>query len=333
MELTIPKKLKQGDTVALISLSSGIAGEKKFKHRYEQGKKYIQDVLKLNVVEGRYSLKGVDFVSNHPELRAEDLMRALKNDDVKAIFSIMGGFDSYKVWSYVDPEVLKKYPKIFVGFSDSTSIHYLFLKNGIQSYYGPSVMPTFAENTGMNEYTKNYFESMIFSDAAVEVSASKEWTCEFLDWAIPENNLKPRKYQTNSGYIWTSKNESIVEGNILGGCVEVLDALFEQELLPKPSFFKDCIIFLERANLTTKPGEYERIIKHLSPYISKAKAIIHGRPDGNLYWEQELEILKEFKLPIVSNFDIGHTDPMVTLPFGGKMTINFETKKIKIKKK
>ncbi|UUD36743.1 Murein tetrapeptide carboxypeptidase [Mycoplasmopsis californica] len=333
MEFKIPKKLKPGDTVALISLSSGMAGENKFKHRYEQGKAYIRDVLKLNIFEGRYSLKGIDFVASHPELRAEDLMKALKDDNVKAIFSNIGGFDAYKIWAYIDKEVLENNPKFFVGFSDSTSVHYLFLKHGIQSYYGPSVLATFAENGGMNPYTKKYFEALLFSDAQVDIEASKEWTSEFLDWIVPENNLKPRKYQENPGYTWISKNNPVIEGTILGGCVETLDQLLEQELLPKPTFFKDSIVFLETAETNTKPIIYEKMIKRLAPYISKAKAIVHGRPYGNIYAYEQLQILKEFKLPIVSNFDIGHTDPMVTLPLGGKMIINFETKKIKIKKK
>ena len=40
-----PKKIKRGDTVAIVSLSSGIAGDKEFRHRYEQGKRDLKKFL------------------------------------------------------------------------------------------------------------------------------------------------------------------------------------------------------------------------------------------------------------------------------------------------
>ena len=45
-----PKKLNKGDMVAIVSLSSGTAGDKLFKHRYEQGKKRIEEVFGLKVI-------------------------------------------------------------------------------------------------------------------------------------------------------------------------------------------------------------------------------------------------------------------------------------------
>jgi muramoyltetrapeptide carboxypeptidase LdcA involved in peptidoglycan recycling len=45
-----PKKLSRGDTVAIVSLSSGLAGDKLFKHRYELGKKSLEDVYGLKLL-------------------------------------------------------------------------------------------------------------------------------------------------------------------------------------------------------------------------------------------------------------------------------------------
>lgn len=332
IDLKVPKALKEGDTVALLSLSSGLAGEKAMRTRYEQGKKYLEEVLKLKVIEGRYSLKGLEFIEKHPELRAEDLMNALRNPEVKAIVSNIGGNDSHKVAAYVDRNVISNNPKIFIGFSDATSIHYLFYKNGVQSYYGPALLTTFAENCGMNEYTLYYLKQALFNNREFKIEPSNAWTSEYLEWTIAENNTKPRKMNKNLGYTIINKTAETIEGNIYGGCIESIDRLIELEMFPKPGQFQDAIIFLETAENQTKPHEYSKMIERLSKYIRQAKAIILGRPYHNTYFKEYLDIIAKFNKPTIANFDIGHTDPMVTIPIGAKIRIDFDNNEITIKK-
>ncbi len=62
-----PKKIKRGDTVAIVSLSSGIAGDKEFRHRYEQGKKRLEEVFKLKTVTMPNALKEVSIYQNIPK--------------------------------------------------------------------------------------------------------------------------------------------------------------------------------------------------------------------------------------------------------------------------
>lgn len=73
-----PPKLKRGDKVATISLSWGGAGDKEFKHRYEIGKRRIEEIFGLKVIEMPNSLKGSKYLSENPEARAEDMMKLLK---------------------------------------------------------------------------------------------------------------------------------------------------------------------------------------------------------------------------------------------------------------
>ena len=73
-----PKKLKRGDTVAIVSLSSGMAGDELFNHRYEIGKKRLEEVFGLKVVTMPNALKGSEFLAKHPEARAKDLWMRLK---------------------------------------------------------------------------------------------------------------------------------------------------------------------------------------------------------------------------------------------------------------
>ena len=74
-----PKALKRGDTVAIVSLSSGMGGEKPLIHRYYTGIKRLESVFGLHVITMPNALKGSEYLYNHPELRAQDLMICTQN--------------------------------------------------------------------------------------------------------------------------------------------------------------------------------------------------------------------------------------------------------------
>lgn len=135
-----PKKLNVGDTVAIVSLSGGIAGEEVFKHRYELGKKRLEEVFGLKTITMPNALKGSDYLKEHPEARARDLMNAFLDKNIKAIFCNIGGDDTIRLLPYIDFNIIKNNPKIFMGYSDTTSNHFMMYKAGLVSYYGPAIM-------------------------------------------------------------------------------------------------------------------------------------------------------------------------------------------------
>ena len=65
-----PKRLYKGDKVAIISLSSGMLGEKMFIHKYNLAKKRLEE-YGLEVVAMSNALKGIDYLYRHPEARAD----------------------------------------------------------------------------------------------------------------------------------------------------------------------------------------------------------------------------------------------------------------------
>ena len=138
LDLIKPRRLNAGDKVATVSPSWGGAGDKDLIWRYEQGKKRLEDVFGLQVVEMENTLKGTDYLYNHPEKRAEDLMEAFSDKSIKGIFACIGGSESIRLLPYIDFDLIKNNPKIFMGYSDSTIIHYMCLKAGISSIYGPA---------------------------------------------------------------------------------------------------------------------------------------------------------------------------------------------------
>lgn len=184
-----PSRLKQGDTVAIVSLSSGIGGETIFRHRHEIGKERLETEFGLNVITMPNALKGIDYLDKYPEARAADLMEAFKDSRVKAIISMIGGDDTIRLLNHIDFEIIRNNPKIFMGYSDTTSNHFMMYKAGLVSFYGPCIFAEFAENVTMYEYTKNYIQKVLFQPSPnLSIEPSPVWTSEFLDWADAVNN-------------------------------------------------------------------------------------------------------------------------------------------------
>lgn len=112
-----PERLRRGDKVAIVSLSSGMLGDKQFIHKYYLGKERLEEIFGLEVMPMPHALKGSSYLYEHPEKRAEDWMEACADSSIKAIITAIGGDDGVRLLPYVDFDVLRKYPKIFLGYS------------------------------------------------------------------------------------------------------------------------------------------------------------------------------------------------------------------------
>lgn len=178
-----PNALKKGDKIAIVSLSWGGLGDEKLIHKYYIAKERLEKDFGLSVVTMPNALKGSDFVYNHPELRAKDLMNAFRDETIKGIFCAIGGSDSIRLLPYIDYGVIYNNPKIFMGYSDTTVSHFMMRKAGLVSYYGPSVMCEFGEYVKMFDYTKEAVENILFKDTTnYEVKFSNYWSDDFVDW-------------------------------------------------------------------------------------------------------------------------------------------------------
>ena len=96
----IPYKLKEGDKVAIISLSNGALGEDFVKHEIGIGIKRLE-LLGLKPVIMPNSMMGIEYLKEHPEKRAEDLKLAFMDDEIKMIITAIGGDDTYKTIPYL----------------------------------------------------------------------------------------------------------------------------------------------------------------------------------------------------------------------------------------
>jgi len=256
-----PKQLNKGDKVATISLSWGGAGD--IPHRYEAGKKQIQSEFDLEVVETKHALKSSEWIYKNPKARAEDLMEALEDKSIKAIISNIGGEESVRTLPYVDLDIIKNNPKIFIGFSDSTVTHFCFFKAGVVSFYGTSTMVGFAENNGMHKYQVDDINRTLFSNNIIGniQPITTGWTSERLAWNLPDNQDIKRKLESSSGWRFL-QGEGIKTGALLGGCLEVLEFLKDTTYWVPPSEWKGKIMFLETSEEKMKPEYFRRLLRN-----------------------------------------------------------------------
>jgi muramoyltetrapeptide carboxypeptidase LdcA involved in peptidoglycan recycling len=323
-----PPRLRPGDRVATISLSWGGAGA--FPHRYEAGKRQIEEEYGLEVVETEHSLASPEFLADHPEARAADLMAAFADPSIKGIFSNIGGDDSIRILPHVDLESIRANPKVVVGFSDTTITHFLCRKAGLVSFYGPSVLAGFAESAGMFPYLAESFRRAVFHAEPMGVIEPNPegWTVEFASWEDPATQTRRRILQPSTGWTWLQER-GVARGPLIGGCIDVLEFLKGTPLWPAPEEWDGAILFLETSEDGPSPTSVTRWLRNYAAQgiLHRLSAILFGRPGGQIdpaAFKDYDEVIRRVvaveqglgELPIVTGMDFGHTEPFMTLPMG-----------------
>lgn len=245
MNLKKPNKLQAGDKVAIVALSCGISGDKMFRWRYDLGKSVLASTFKLEVVEMENTLKGSDYLYEHPEKRAEDLMNAFKDPTIKAIFTDFGGVETIRLLPFIDFDIISKNPKIFIGYSDTTSNHFMLLKASVSSFYGPAILSDFAMAGGLMEYTKTWLTKVLFTNEIIgEIPASTHFTNDnSFPWSFEDQDI-PLRLIENPGYEFL-QGRGKVQGHLIGGCIETLESLKGTCLWPEIDKWRDAIVFFE----------------------------------------------------------------------------------------
>ena len=337
-----PKMLRPGSRIAAISLSWGGPGT--VPYRYEIGKRQFEEEFGVTVIETEHALRNAVWLSKNPEARADDLMAAFADSTIDGIISTIGGEDSIRTLPYLDLDVIRKNPKVFMGFSDTTISHAACFKVGLVPFYGPSFMAGFAENCGMFSYMVDSVRRTLFSPEPIGVLEPNRagWTVEYLPWENPENQSVRRKLNPSTGWRF-HQNEGIVEGQLFGGCVEVLDWLRGTDFFSAPTDLRGAVLFLETSEDAPPPSFLTEFVRCLAAMgiLEGLGGILLGRPGGGVdpdtfhaYDTALCEAVREEyglnEMPIVTNMDFGHTDPMFVIPMGMKARIDSTNQEITI---
>lgn len=325
--LTVPARIKKGDVIGFVSPSAG--PHPLAMHRIDQAKATLEK-LGYRVKYGTHALQSAGSVSGTIEERVADLHDMFLDPDIKMIMCTIGGNDSNQLLKYLDYSLIKKNPKIFIGYSDITVLHYAIQSQaGLATYYGPCAMTQFGEYPEILEYSLKYFEQETGDspDTQYDLPSSAQWTDEFLDWFKKQDLTRARTLKTNSGYEWIG--EGTAEGPALGGAIlsinhlagtkywlDAAGTIFFIDILKENDLLNEDAVFSLLTDLDNI-GVFEKI-----------NGLVISRPAG--FSDEEtlrlkvkiVSFFKNKKCPILFNANIGHTDPIATIRYGRRVRLD-----------
>lgn len=333
----IPKALKPGDTIAFISPSARLNDT--FPAPLARSVSFFES-------KG-YRIKTIYSPLSSTTLRrgqhvANEIHTAFQDPEVTCIITTCGGTDVNESLRHIDYEIIRNNPKIFVGYSDITLLVYaFFVKAGLRSFYGPCIFTEFAEFPEPDPFTVDHFFQVLLRQEPV---AGKQipYSSSFADPELPfftagnsqdTRELRPTASTPAPFFLRPGK----AEGPFLGGCLRKLSSLSGSPYLP-PNFHAGAIFFFEISQ-----GEYDtamplaRVRADLFDLLNRGLLNnIVGLVVGRTYhyddkMHEELyrivgELIDEegWKFPVLVGVDIGHTSPMLTVPFGVEARLDSE---------
>ncbi len=332
-----PPRLRPGDVVAAVSLSWGGPGA--IPHRYDAGVRQFEDAFGVKVKPAPHARRDPSWLAANPQARADDLMWAFENRRVSAIVSTIGGDDSIRLLPLLDLNIIRSNPKIFLGCSDATISQSACVKAGVPPFYGPAIMSGFAENGGLHRYLAEGVRRVLFEpEPILRWPENRDgWTVEYLDWMDPVNQRRPRTLRRSSGWRWLGGETA--EGPIVAGCLEPLDWLRGTPWWPD---LDGAVVALETSEEQPSIEYVKRFLRSIAATgeLSRIAALLIGRPGGaNLAVDQHaayddavLAVVRQeqglVRMPIVTQMDFGHTDPIWTIPIGVPVRVDPANKRV-----
>ena len=330
--------------IAIVSLSSGIAGEESVRFEVEIGLSRLREYgLKVKFMP--HALMGLEYVRAHPEKRAEDLLEAFRDPEIDMILCAIGGDDTYRLLPYLfDRGELAEAvtDKVFLGFSDTTVNHLMLRRVGLRTFYGQAFLPDICElGPEMHPYTRRYFEELIATGHIRRITPSDVWYGE-RERFTPEEVGRPLPPRPDHGFELL-QGAPVFSGKVLGGCIDSLYDFFNGDryadmpalcrkyhLFPDAEEWRGRILLLETSEEKPAPAEYRRALEYLKEtgLFDTVSGVLAGKPMDETYAAEYRQLLVEVidrpRLPIVFNLNVGHARPRCIVPFGVEATVDAE---------
>jgi muramoyltetrapeptide carboxypeptidase LdcA involved in peptidoglycan recycling len=238
---------------------------------------------------------------------------------VSAIHCSIGGNNSNQLLDLIDYDAIRRNPKVLVGYSDSTALVVaVWQMTGLVTYHGPGVLPEFGEFPGVMAYTeRSFFETVCEASGPRTLGPPDSWTDEYAEWADPENWTRTRPTTPNAS--WRAMTSGVGEGHLVGGNLETLLKLAGTPFWPD---LDGAILFWEEARQTVAQVDAHLTQLRQMGVFSQIAGMIIGRPyhcDASVgvdFPQLVDEKLGSVPFPVLADVDLGHTDPMLTLPIG-----------------
>ena len=301
-----PKPIAPGAGVGLIAPGSPVTPEER---RYCQR---ILGALGFSVITGEALKRDDDlhgYLAGTAMDRARDINRMFADPGVEAIFCVRGGYGSSQLLPYLDYDCIHRNPKIFVGYSDVTSIHTVLQSFcGMVTFHGPMVKPDLGRLTEGKEYMlRSLFTALGGKDAWVFENPPGEE----LPILVP-------------GY-----GEGILTGGNLSVLARSLGTPYAPKTCGKILFLEDIGESIPRIHMYLTQMQYAGVFEGVRGVLlgdftdcgGEAKTADAGEESGSrrdLWNARSLleEFLKGSGLPVIGNVCSDHRHPMGTLPLG-----------------
>lgn len=290
-----PKALTKGDTIGLVTPSSSIS-----RTAFEKALENL-DTLGFLVKYSDNMRVRKGFLAGTDQQRVDDLHAMFTNTSIAGIVCARGGYGAGRILSMLDYELIRNNPKVFIGYSDITALHFAINKYaGLLTYHGP---------VGASDFTE--FTSDSFQDVLIKSKKKYEFGVKDI-------------IKENSNHFVIQSGEAT--GSLVGGNLTLMISLMGT---PYDIDFENKLVFVEE--IGESPYKVDRMLTQLlnSGKLEKAAGIVLGifndcetketDPDfdTSLSLKEVLhDRLGKLKMPIAYGLPFGHVSNNATIPFG-----------------
>jgi len=299
-----PHRLNYGDTVGIIAPASAPPDPKNIDRSVAALKRLgFKPKLAPNV------RKRWGFLAGNDRDRADDLMKMFTDRKVKAIICVRGGYGTARLLPMLDYRAIRANPKIFLGYSDITSLHCAFLvKSNLVSFHGPMLNSDFI-NKDLPDFTLRSFLRTLMQPS-------------------PAGSIREGYKKQTVAVLRGGK----ASGPLIGGNITLLCAALGTPYQPT---FRNRILFLE--DLDEVPYRFDRMLTQLlnAGLLQQVAGIAIGinanchdpKAKNAREYRQTLEdVFKErllpLRVPVVAGLPFGHIPMNATLPVGVRATLD-----------
>jgi muramoyltetrapeptide carboxypeptidase len=301
-QLVKPPALRVGDTVGIVAPASNIR-----KSDIDQG----CDALRRAGYKTFYLDSIFDrdvYFAGTPDRRNREMEEMFSRSDVRAILCARGGYGANYLLNGLNLEIVKAYPKIFIGYSDITSLlTYLMDATGQTVFHGPMAAKDWAHDDG------------------VQMSS----------WQMALSYSEPWDVPLNSEVAGLAGGDA--EGVLYGGCLSILVASLGT---PYEIRTEGTILFLE--DIAAKPFQIDRMLMQLklAGHLDAVRGIIFGEmlectqsKDQDYTLPQVIQrVVGDLGVPVAFGLRSGHTSSgNITLPFGVKSRLSVSEGRVGLK--
>lgn len=296
-------KLCPGDTIGVVSPSRPI---NRIKKQVEAGIASLQKLgFKIKIAPHFYGK--FYYSAGHAKDRAKDINQMFKDKMVKAILCSTGGSSSNQLFNYLDFAVIKKNPKIFLGFSDLTVLLLsLYQKTSLMTFHGP----TLYEFASLTKKSKKFLIDLMM--------------------AKPDRYSYPQEME-----VYRSGK---AKGKLIGGNLTLINSLLASPYCPD---LNKAILFWEEIGDSPATIDFKLNELKLSGKLKNISAMIIGHlsdcrdkkypEDNRSIKEIILEVTRKYSFPIIKVNYFGHDIKFFyPFPIGATAVLDTYLKQFKI---